>query len=186
VPEALQVTSPSPLVATADDTQSERNKFLWNQQRYTLENIKLADSKAGFVLTIAAALLSTNLLPSGHLYVHFVHATSGLRLFVDIIDIAGIICLVAAVLLSAWCIAPRIHSHGVASPVSWVNIARYPTPESFRSVNASMSSTMAADYLCEQVYFMSVICVRKHHLVSQAILCAATGACCIAIALITQ
>jgi hypothetical protein len=186
MPESALLPTAPPARERLDDVSGERSKFLWNQQRYTLENIKLADSKAGFVLTIAAALLSTNLLPSGHLYIHLTHATSGLKLFVDIVDITGIIGLISALLLSAWSIAPRIRSGGQASPVSWVSIARYPDPEAFRRVNSMMSSTAAADYLCEQVFYMSVICVRKHQLVKQAIILAGIGALCIAIALITQ
>ncbi len=169
-----------------DEERVDRSKFLWNQQRYILENIKLADTKAGFVLTISAALLGTNLLPSGHLQVHLVRATTARSVALDGVDVLGIALLLGAVLVSAWSIAPRLRSSGTASPVSWVNVARYPDAESFREANRTMSVGMAADYLCEQVFYMARICARKHWLVRLSILMAAAGACCVAVALILQ
>jgi hypothetical protein len=163
-----------------------RSGFLWNQQRYILENIKLADTKAGFVLTISAALMTSSLSPAGHLAVRWAQGGTSLGLLVEVADRLGLVLLAAAVLMSVWTIAPRLRSHNSASPVSWVNVAQYADAGGFRVANQAMSAEMAADYLCEQVFYMSRICVRKHRLVTQALVLAVAGAGCIAVALIAQ
>ena len=171
-----------------EDFSGERSKFLWNQQRYALENIKLAGLQGGIRSDhFRSSFEHQFCCPQAILYVHLTHATSGSKLFVDVFDIAGVICLISALLLSAWCIAPRNpeRRRGFARLLGGA-LHAIPDPDAFRRENSVMSQAMATDYLCEQVYYMSVICVRKHHLVARAIICAGIGACCIAIALIAR
>ena len=161
----------------------DRTKFLWNQQRYLLENIKLADTKAGFVLTISAAVLSASLSPGGRLSFHLSKLSSPLSYIGTIIFIAGIATLIASTLFSAWSIKPRLRSSAKPSPVSWVNVARYDGVETFRNANRLMTESVAADLLSEQVYWMSRICVQKHHLISTSITLALTGGLLVAAAI---
>jgi hypothetical protein len=153
----------------------DRTAFLWNQQRYLLENIKLADSKAGFVLTISAAVLSASLSPGGRFAFHFSRLESVQSYIGTALFLAGIGTLIAATLFSAWSIKPRLRSHVKASPASWVNVAKYKDPESFRDVNRRLSESEAADLLCDQVYWMSRICVQKHMLIATSITLALVG-----------
>ncbi len=175
-----------PLLDLCDTTSNaivDRTKFLWNQQRYLLENIKLADTKAGFVMTISAAVLSASLSPSGRLSFHL-SKLSGAKSYIGTsLFIAGIAVLISSTLFSAWSIKPRLRGNAHPSPVSWVNIARYDGVESFRSANRAMTESAAADLLSEQVYWMSRICVQKHHLISTSITLALTGGFLIAAAI---
>ena len=161
----------------------DRTKFLWNQQRYLLENIKLADTKAGFVMTISAAVLSASLSPGGRLSFHLAGLSSIRSYFGTVLFVLGVGGLIASTLFSAWSIKPRLRSSVHASPVSWVNLARYKTPQAFRDANRTMTEGHAADLLCEQVYFMSRICVQKHHLISTSILLALSGGFLVAAAI---
>ena len=161
----------------------DRTKFLWNQQRYLLENIKLADTKAGFIMTISAAVLSASLSPGGRLSFHLSKLSSARSYFGTVLFVVGLVALIASTLFSAWSIKPRLRSSVQASPVSWVNLARYKTPNAFRDANRTMTEGHAADLLCEQVYFMSRICVQKHHLISTSILLALTGGFLVAAAI---
>ena len=161
----------------------DRTKFLWNQQRYLLENIKLADTKAGFIMTISAAVLSASLSPGGRLSFHLSKLSSVRSYFGTAFFVVGLLALIASTLFSAWSIKPRLRSSAPASPVSWVNLARYKTPSAFRDANRTMTEGRAADLLCEQVYFMSRICVQKHHLISTSILLALSGGFLIAAAI---
>ena len=177
------ITSDEIIHQLSSDLTVDRTKFLWNQQRYLLENIKLADTKAGFVLTISAAVLSASLSPGGRLSFHLSKLSSLQSYVGTILFILGIAALIASTLFSAWSIKPRLRSSAQPSPVSWVNIARYKDVESFREVNRSMSESTAADLLCEQVYWMSRICVQKHHLISTSISLALVGGLLVAAAI---
>lgn len=161
----------------------DRTKFLWNQQRYLLENIKLADTKAGFVMTISAAVLSASLSPGGRLSFHLAGLSSIRSYFGTVLFILGLSGLIASTLFSAWSIKPRLRSSAQASPVSWVNVARYKNVHAFRDANRTMTEGYAADHLCEQVYYMSRICVQKHHLISTSILLALSGGFLVAAAI---
>jgi len=161
----------------------DRTKFLWNQQRYLIENIKLADTKAGFVMTISAAVLSASLSPGGRLSFHLSKLSSVRSYFGTILFVVGLVALIASTLFSAWSIKPRLRTSAPASPVSWVNLARYKTPQAFRDANRAMTEGHAADLLCEQVYYMARICVQKHHLISTSILLALSGGFLVAAAI---
>jgi hypothetical protein len=168
---------------TAQETRDEltsdpivdRTRFLWNQQRYLLENIKLADTKAGFIMTISAAVLSASLSPGGRLSFHLTKLSTPRSYVGTILFILGLTGLIASTLFSAWSIKPRLRSSVAPSPVSWVNIARYKGVHHFLQANRAMTEETAADLLCEQVYFMSRICVQKHRLISTSILLALIG-----------
>lgn len=172
-------------VPTADAV-IDRTKFLWNQQRYLLENIKLADTKAGFVLTISAAVLSASLSPGGRLAFHLSKLDSVRGYVATGLFVVGIATLVTALLFSAWSIKPRLRSHVKPSPVSWVNVAKYKTPEEFRQVNREVTEQQAADLLCDQVYWMARICVQKHMLISTSIWMALTGGLLVAAAILVR
>jgi len=175
--------SPADLCEISSNAIVDRTKFLWNQQRYLLENIKLADAKAGFVMTISAAILSASLSPSGRLSFHL-SKLSGAKSYIGTsLFVAGIAVLIASTIFSAWSIKPRLRTSAQPSPVSWVNVARYDGVESFRTANRAMTESTAADLLSEQVYWMSRICVQKHHLISTSITLALTGGILVAAAI---
>jgi Family of unknown function (DUF5706) len=163
----------------------DRLEFLWNQQRYIFENIRLADAKASFVLTISAALLSASLSPTARISLHLSSAMTIRNLGALIVTVVGFGCLVSSVLYSVWSIKPRLRSESEtqASPVSWVNVARYADLQRFREANRTLTEESGADDLCGQVFYMSCICVRKHHLISTAIILAVAGGFCIGLAL---
>ncbi len=159
----------------------ERAKFLWNQQRYLLENIKLSDTKAGFVMTFAGAVLSA---AGAKLALHLGDWTSWHAVARDVTAIAGGISQIAAVLSSAWSIKPRIFRDNQPSPVSWVNVAQYPDPFSFREANRGLDDETSADLLADQVYYMARICVTKHRLVARSIVLALCGGVLLGLSLI--
>ena len=168
----------------ADDQLTNRVHFLWNQQRYLLENIKLADTKAGFVMTFAAALLSAGLSPGGRISLNLSRMTTTPRGIVGAgFAVLGVCGLIAAALYGAWSIKPRIRANSRPSPVSWVNVARYPTLGEFQEASRRLTTESAEDFLAEQLYFMSCICVKKHHLVSTAITLALCGGFCLALSI---
>jgi len=92
----------------------------------------------------------------------------------------------AAALGSAWSVKPRMHSDSKASPVSWLNVARYPTVDAFREVSRMLDEETSADYLSEHVFYMSCICVTKHRLVSNAILLALAGGLCVVLSIVVR
>jgi hypothetical protein len=161
--------------ATFPEDLIDRTKFLWNQQRYLLENIKLSDTKAGFVMTISAAILSASLSPGGRISFHLARLGTVRSYIGTGFFILGIAVLIASTIFSAWSIKPRLRSSVHASPVSWVNVARYKNVAAFRDANHSLTEADAADLLCEQVYYMARVCVQKHRLVSTSILLALSG-----------
>ncbi len=173
-------------VDTVSDPVVNRIMFLWNQQRYLLENIKLADTKAGFVLTISAAVLSASLSPGGRLAFHFSKLESVRGYVATVFFVAGIAMLISSTLFSAWSIKPRLRSHVKPSPASWVNVAKYVSPESFRDVNRGLTEQHAADLLCDQVYWMARICVQKHKLISTSIWMALAGGLLVALAILAR
>jgi hypothetical protein len=165
----------------------DRGKFLWNQQRYLIENIKMSDTKAGFVMTLAAALLSASFSPGGRASLHLAQSGGGPKgLAGAVFAGAGICSLVGAVLASAWSIKPRIRSHNNPSPVSWVNVAQYPDAASFCEASRALTEETSEEYLAEQVFYMSCICVTKHRLVAKGILAALCGGLLLAISTIVR
>lgn len=174
-----------PTGAAADDPAFDRVTFLWNQQRYILENIKLADTKAGFVMTFAAALLSAGLSPGGRVSLNLAHHASAAHGIAGPgLAVAAICALAASALCSAWSIKPRLFSKGKPSPVSWVSVARYPNVESFVQVSSTLDRETSAHYLSEQVYYMSCICLTKHGLISRSILFSLLGGISMAMSII--
>ena len=171
------------LTATDPMGPGDCYRFLWNQQRYLLENIKLADTKAGFIMTISAAVLSASLTPGSRLAFHFSSLSTPRSYLGAALFVAGITGLIASTLFSAWSIKPRLRSIAQPSPVSWVNVARYKSVHSFRDASRSMTDELAAELLAEQMYFMSRVCVQKHHLVSTSILLALIGGFLVAAAI---
>ena len=150
----------------------ERAKFLCNQQRYLLENIKRSDTKAGFVMTFAGALLSA---AGARLAFHLGDWTSWHVVVRGVLAITSGVSQIAAVVASAWSIKPRIYSDRKPSPVSWVDVAQYPNPFSCREANKNLDDEMSADLLADQVYYMARIRVTKHRLVAGSILLALCG-----------
>ncbi len=164
--------------AEAGQPLPDRERFLWTQQRYILENIKLADTKAGFVITLACAALST-LLTRGHgLTTH--SGGAAVTELTRLLAAAGVGGMLAAVGYGAWSIKPRIGASHKPSPVSWTHIAEFPTLEGFQQASRALTVDAANDGLGEQVFHLSRICHRKHLLISRAVVLAAGGGFCLA------
>jgi len=180
------VAASSNMIVTRHDEIEDRIRFLWNQERYLLENIKLADTKAGFVLTISAAVLSASLSPRGRFAFHFAKLGTARSYLGTGLFVVGIGMLIAATLASAWSIKPRLKSDGEPSPVSWVSLARYKDASAFNRDHRAMTEEQAADLLSEQVYWMSRICVHKHRLISTSIWAALAGGLLVALAILVR
>ena len=168
--------------ATISDATPIRNRaqFHWSQQRYLLENIKLADAKAGFVITLASASLSAFFTRGPGLAAPPTIST----LLVGLLTGIGITALLAAIAFGAWSIKPRIGSRRVPSPISWTDIAQYPTLVAFQTDARTLTEEDTTEALAEQVFYLSHICHRKHLLIARGIVLAMAGGFCLILDLI--
>jgi hypothetical protein len=174
--------SPQTLPALAIDGTPIRNRaqFAWTQQRYILENIKLADAKAGFVITLASASLSAFFTRGPNIASPEVIS----NIIVAVLTALGVTSLISSIAFGAWSIKPRIGSRHKPAPTSWTDIARYPNLASYQADSRTLTEEDATEALTEQVFYMSRICHRKHLLISRAIILALVGGCALILDLI--
>ena len=167
--------SPQSLPAPSVNGTPIRNRaqFAWTQQRYILENIKLADAKAGFVITLSSASLSAFFTRGPNL----ASPQAINNLVIAVLTALGVTSLLSAVGFGAWSIKPRIGSRHKPSPTSWTDIARYPNLASYQADSRTLTEEDATEALTEQVFYLSRICHRKHLLIARAIILAMVGGC---------
>lgn len=154
--------------------------FHWSQQRYALENIKLADAKASFVVTIASAGISAFFSRT----VRFATHSTPITLLLFLLAALGVCGMLGAIAFGAWAIKPRLTRTHILSPVAWIDIAQYPSLEAFQTASRTLTEAQATDALCDQVFFLAKICDRKHRLIRASLLLAMGGGFCLILDLI--
>ncbi len=157
-----------------------RAQFHWSQQRYLLENIKLADAKASFVVTIACAGISAFFSRP----VSFTAHAFPITLMLLLLATFGVCGMLGAIGFGAWSIKPRLSQHRIPSAFAWTDIANYPDLYAFQAASRILTEDEATEALAEQVYHLSRICHRKHRLINSSILLAMGGGLCLILDLI--
>ncbi len=157
-----------------------RAQFHWSQQRYLLENIKLADAKASFVVTIACAGISAFFSRPVSFATHTTPVTILLFTFATV----GVLGMLGAIAFGSWSIKPRLAHHRAPSAVAWTDIALYPDLLSFQSASRALTEEEATEALGEQVFHLARICHRKHRLINSSILLALGGGLCLILDLV--
>ena len=153
----------------------KRIEFLWKQHDYISDFIKFADAKAGFIATVAIAVLGA--MYSAHSGFSVTTPAHNHEIVNSrIMAAVSITFFVGSILTAAWSIKPRQVTGKTTGQISWVDIANYESAEDFDRAHSEQGAQSLASGLSVQVYKMATICKRKHHLVAWSLIFALIGA----------
>lgn len=154
--------------------QPSRLEFLWNQHAYISDYIKFADAKAALIASgttaIIGAAFGARFKPAAILALR---APTSLR---SCILLVSFLALALSVLLSAWCIKPRLLTGKTLAPMSWVDISNYQNAQAFEKAHYCLKPDELGPMLARQIFYMSKICRRKHRLVALSLWSCIVGA----------
>jgi hypothetical protein len=172
--EALSAGS-SPPAAAADF--SYKREFLWKVQGYTHDYIRFGDTKAGFCVGIASALMGALFatksqelflfqLPSQYL---------GHRSALPTLSLLAFLTLGVAIVAAVMVIRPRLWMDSPKGFIFWDSISKFESPAAFASQFATQTDDELAGHLSTHLFTVAGICRKKYFWINISLIALVVG-----------
>jgi pycsar effector protein len=173
--------------ATAPDVHSvraeehvvtQKQEFLWKVHSYTNDYIRFADTKAGFCVGIASALIAALFASKSHeLFINaFSRKLGGTWSLLAIASLLAFVALGTSIVSSVAAIRPRLWIKSTRGLIFWKEISQYSSAAEFATAYSIQTDLELNERLSNHVYTLATICSRKYFCVNAAIWMAAVGA----------
>lgn len=165
VERGLSVTAPG----GAED--GDLRGFLWNAHTYVNEYIRFSDAKAGFVATLAGALLGALFSAKAHeMFLKVPVWTS-----FSWLSVTSFVLLLLSILLSVFSIRPRLWSAQPRGYIFWGGVTAHDSQETFYASLKQQSASALTEQVAHHFYNLSLVCRSKYLWVSLSILAGSVG-----------
>jgi Family of unknown function (DUF5706) len=139
--------------------------FLWKTGSYLNEQIRFADSKAGFAVALSTAIMG-GFFGSGAQKL-FTQSTAASWGFAGWLAVCAFVLLGGSVLLGVWTVHPRFPAHSQSQITFWGEILRYGSGDVFHEKLRSGLPDEVTRIVSQHVFALAEICRAKY-----AFLCA--------------
>lgn len=183
--EDKSIISPSDEEAMSEDVQKLQSLDIFKKKAETKEEIKLgekkdlsgivkeilcsirgsidtyislADAKAGFLLGIAAGLLTATYLYGPKIFTTSLNEWE----IPEILSSIGILLLSSSICFSLLTVWPRMRTSKRKGLFSWVHVANYKGMQEYLRDLRSANEGKIVEELCELNYDLSVVCKQKY------------------------
>jgi hypothetical protein len=163
--------SPSEQIGAA--TREERAEFLWNVQKYINDYLRFGDTKAGFAVATASAILGALLrVRAQTAFMCMPHQWAPAGWFAAL----AFLFLCLSILVGVVAVTPPLRQSRTPGLMYWTEIASHRDESNFWASVASHSADELTRTLAKHVFIVSVICRVKYRLVTACILFGVLGA----------
>jgi hypothetical protein len=171
-PEALGTASSSTAPKSSDD-QVQKREFLWKVHGYTNEYIRFADTKAGFCVGMASAVMAALFASKCHDL--FLQAAPGQWTALAWASLSAFVLLALSIGASVTAVRPRLWVHSEKGFIFWQAVAEFDSPGALVMGYESQGVAELNVCLAHHLYSLAKVCSRKYMWVNVAILAAAVG-----------
>lgn len=137
----------------------ELTRFTEVQLMYIQDQIKFADTKAGFIAAAGGAIIQFALTVVGR-----VKASLGAMFLVRLDLYAALLLCVVGVVVAFWAIIPRTNWRHEKGVVFWGNVAEFASHKEYSAQLFRMHEHDLHVSLTEQIFFLAKTAVRKYTL----------------------
>ena len=177
------MSTPCPQITNSEHEYRQipwRADYLWKIHSSISENIRFADTKAGFTAAVAGAVL-------GALFTLNQSPGRGLRApwaWSQWCCILAYVLLTLSAVSGSWCVHPRLRGGPGRGFIFWRNIAQYASHADFARDFALHSQDDLDKQLAESIHDLSRICAEKYRFLKIAVVSGISGGLVGAIALL--
>jgi hypothetical protein len=162
-PDALSaVPSASPPAAPIDF--SSKREFLWKVQGYTHDYIRFGDTKSGFCVGIASALMGALFATKSHeLFLQQLPSQyAGHRSVLATLSLLAFITLGISIVAAVMVIRPRLWIDSKKGFIFWGSISKFESATAFATQFAAQTDEELEDTLLHHLFTVARICRRKY------------------------
>jgi hypothetical protein len=159
------------------DGMMQKREFLWKVHTYTNEYIRFADTKAGFCVGTASALIAALFASKSHeLFIDaFSHKSSGTGNFLPIVSLLAFVALGTSIVAAVTAIRPRLWSRSNKGFIFWDDISKYGSATEFAAGHEIQTEIELTECLSRHLYTLATVCTRKYFWIGAAIWLVSVG-----------
>jgi len=172
-PPAVVVPPSMPPISQVAATSPIREEFLWKVHSYINEYVRFADTKAGFCVALAAAVMGA--LYSAKAHTQFMGTPPLQWPLLAWLSIAAFAALFASIVFAVSAVRPRLWIHSSKGLIFWDSISKHGSPEAFSSAVLNEPASELDSHVAHHLYSLSAVCRRKYKYVNAAILAGVLG-----------
>jgi hypothetical protein len=135
---------------------AQRIDHLWLVHACTQEAIQLCDKKCSVLIAVAGSVIAGLLSAVGEGHANL------LAILSDAWAVVSLTTLLAAVLVAAVAIKPRLWREANEGSVFWESIVTHGRPQSFAEYLRAQTTDAVAEHLAHQVFSVARVCRRKY------------------------
>lgn len=140
------------------------HEFQWNVHSYINEYIRYADTKAALVIAYASAMI-------GLLYTKGLHKAFAEHVIKSwhtqaCLSAAAFGFLSISIILAAYCVVPRLRTHGNKGFIFWTDICRHGTSDNYGNAVSTLCSSDYSNQLSMHIFFLAGVAESKFRIVN--------------------
>jgi hypothetical protein len=170
--EILRAAS-SQAVCTVGRSLAENREFLWKTHGYINEYIRFADTKAGFCVGIASALIGA--LFGSKCQEMFIRIAPSQWTPLSWMSIAAFFLLTTSITAAVMAVRPRLWTHSPQGIIFWKAVGQFGSPEAFAAGFEAKTSEALNTTIAHHIYSLATVCDRKYTWLNMAIISATAG-----------